>query len=383
MGIKGRLLLATFTSPLNHNGVSMAVARMEHEMRVRGWEVLVATCEPENTSIKTPDNYFNVPGDFKKKKQKTDDAIEIQLIEWLNLVRANVIVIHSWVGWPFTVLMPYAKKNSIPIFVMGHGFGAHMMQWTKIPPFFGLGRWLRSWLYVIKMVRSMPGMAGLVVLGKKPHFVRAFDYWLAVNTGFDRVHTIPNAVLPLDSNDLNFRERHALNGKLIYLCLAGYSPRKDQLLLLKAFQNAAVSNAVLVFIGPEKNGYSIKLFEESRSIAESTLVLYGLSRIEVEAAIKTCDVAILGSKSEMQPIFLLEAMSEGKPWICPKVGSVDELNGGIICNRSVSGISDAIKKTQDPELRRVLGEQGKEQWFHDFQTEKVYDSWDRLLIDCL
>lgn len=379
MNTKGKLLLASFTSPLNHNGVGIAVSRMDYEMRTRGWDVTIATCDPDDTSLRSPDNYLTVPLYHRQSVNKSDAVNLAGFYGRLNSLKPDVIVVHSWNGWPFHVLMPYATKNSIPIFVVGHGFRSQMMKWAWRPPFFGLARWIRSWFFIAKIANAMPAMAGVVVLGKTPHFVRAFDHWLALKIGYNRIHTIPNAVKTLVTNSVDFRERHGLKGKLLFLCLAGYSATKDQLLLLSAFKEANISESVMIFIGPDKNDYSEKLRKKSESISASAMVLSGLTRDEVEGAIKSCDVAILGSRFEMQPIFLLEAMSEGKPWICPKVGAVDELRGGIVCHRSISGISDAIKKMGNPELRRSLGENGKNQWLDEFKTEKVYDRWDNLL----
>lgn len=383
MNNKGKLLLASFTSPLNHNGVGMAVARMEHEMRARGWDVTIATCEPDHASTPSPDNYLTVSINRIQSIEKSDGVQLTQLHEHLNLIKPDVIVVHSWNGWPFHVLVPYAIKNSIPVFVVGHGFRAQMMKWTWKPPFFGLARWVRSWFYIGKMIKTIPKMKGIVVLGKTPHFVRAFDHWLALKIGYRQVHTIPNAVRPPEAESLNFRKRYGLEGKLFFLCLASYSTTKDQLLLLKSFAEAAIPGSMIVFIGPEKNDYSKKLCKASESLATDALILDGLQRMEVEDAIKSCDVAILGSKFEMQPIFLLEAMSVGKPWICPRVGAVDELKGGIICQRSSFGISDAIKRMDDSNLRRSLGESGRSQWADEFQAEIVYHKWDCLLLDSL
>jgi len=146
---------------------------------------------------------------------------------------------------------------------------------------------------------------------------------------------------------------------------------------------AKIPNSVLVFIGPVLNDYAMELKRIAGDIKGGVLILDNLSRKEVEASIKECDVAVLGSKSEMQPIFLLEAMSEGKPWICPQVGSVDELDGGIICTRSVAGIADALTKLTAPQLRATLGAQGKFQWQTEFSSSKVYDRWHKILHEAL
>jgi glycosyltransferase involved in cell wall biosynthesis len=375
----GKLLLAAFTSPLNQNGVGMAVARMEQEMRSRGWQVLIAATEPEDPSLTPPANHHALPVDFAGGRAASDLAVKQRLYEWMDAEKPSIIVIHSWIGWPLYALIPYARQRRIPVLLMGHGFGAHMMIWTAKPPFFGLARWLRSWWFVAHMPIWMHQMAGIVVLGKRPHFVRAFDLWLARLIGYRRVHMIPNAVEPMNPIGHDFREKHSLKSKLVYICVAGYSTTKDQLHILEGFVEANIPNSVMIFIGPCANQYVEQLKTASAKTTAKVLILVGLKRAEVEAAIQASDVAVLGSRSEMQPIFLLESMSEGKPWICTMVGSVDQLDGGIIYDHTNRGLAEAMIRLSDPEQRQVIGNQGKQQWMDEFLPTVVYEKWDKLL----
>lgn len=380
--LKKSLLLVSFTAPPNQDGVAMAVGLMEREMKARKWDVKIATTESSGGELNRSDIYY-MPRGFANGARAGDRQAALALYSWLDQIQPAVIVIHSWVAWPISTIMPYAKKRTIPVFLMGHGFGDHLMQWNPKPPFFGLARWLRSWAFVARMPKWIRQMAGLVVLGKRPHYVRAFDHWLAKVIRHKRLHVIPNAVKSIGLSDIDFRERYSITGKLIVLCVAGYSTTKDQHLVLKGFDDAKISNATLVFIGPSLNDYALELKRLASDSREQVLILDSLPRKEVEAAIKACDIAILGSKSEMQPIFLLEAMSEGKPWICPKVGAVDELEGGIVCPRSVAGISDAIVQLTSAQLRVSLGALGKCQWQAEFSSVKVYDRWDQILQEAL
>jgi glycosyltransferase involved in cell wall biosynthesis len=254
-----------------------------------------------------------------------------------------------------------------------------MMIWTAKPPFFGLARWLRAWYFVARMPIWMHQMAGIVVLGKRPHFIRAFDHWLARLIGYRRVHMIPNAVEPMKPVGHDFRSKHDLDGKLAYICVAGYSTTKDQLHILEGFVEANIPNSVLIFIGPCANEYLKNLKAAAAKTTAEVMILVGLERAEVEAAIQASDIAVLGSRSEMQPIFLLESMSEGKPWICTKVGSVDQLDGGIIYDSTNRGLAEAMIRLSDPEQRQIRGSQGKQQWIDEFMPNVVYNKWDQLL----
>ncbi len=376
---KRKLLLASFTAPPNQDGVAMVVGCMAREMERRGWEVFIAAPEPDSPTSNDLAHFYALPRNFGKGAGHKNQQIVRELLAWLDTIEPSAIVIHSWLGWPIYHLMPYARSRKIPIFLMGHGFGMHLMQWTATPPFFGLARWLRSWGFVARMCIWLRQMEGLVVLGKKPHYIRAFDHWLAHHLRCRKTHSIPNAIQPLVEGGIDFRNKWNLGSKLIVLCVAGYSPRKDQLLVLKGFLDAKIPNSVMVFIGPTMSNYGLRLVGAAQSHKDSVLILHDIPRSEVEAAVKNCDVAILGSQSEMQPIFLLEAMSEAKPWICPLVGAVDELKGGIICKRTPTGLSAALSSLEAHDQRTLLGAQGKAQWQSDFTTEVVFDKWHGIL----
>jgi glycosyltransferase involved in cell wall biosynthesis len=86
----------------------------------------------------------------------------------------------------------------------------------------------------------------------------------------------------------------------------------------------------------------------------------------------------------MQPLFLLEAMSAGKPWVSTNVGSVSELRGGIISKVSTKNLtSNLLKLLNDKKLRKQLGKEGASQWVTEFSTDMVYDRWQDLLLSAI
>jgi glycosyltransferase involved in cell wall biosynthesis len=90
------------------------------------------------------------------------------------------------------------------------------------------------------------------------------------------------------------------------------------------------------------------------------------------------------SKWEMQPLFLLEAMSAGKPWVSTNVGSVSELRGGIISKFSTKDLkSNLFKIIHEKELKNRLSKQGVSQWTAEFSTAIVYNRWHELLLTAI
>jgi glycosyltransferase involved in cell wall biosynthesis len=128
------------------------------------------------------------------------------------------------------------------------------------------------------------------------------------------------------------------------------------------------------FIGGEQNAYCRELEKRTRSwgLEECVALFHGVSRSFTESAIQACDIALMTSKWEMQPLFLLEAMSAGKPWVSTNVGSVSELQGGIISNFSTKDLtSNLLKIIHEKELKNELSKQGATQWAAEFSTAMV------------
>lgn len=80
------------------------------------------------------------------------------------------------------------------------------------------------------------------------------------------------------------------------------------------------------------------------------------------------------SKWEMQSLFLLEAMSAEKPWVSTNVGSISELQGGIISKSSTKTLSSSLLKLiHEKELRDNLSKEDSTHWATEFSTAIVYN----------
>jgi glycosyltransferase involved in cell wall biosynthesis len=90
---------------------------------------------------------------------------------------------------------------------------------------------------------------------------------------------------------------------------------------------------------------------------------------------------IMTFKWEMQPLFLLEDMSANKPWVSTNVGSVGELEVGIISTTLAKALASSLFKIlQDSSLKNRLGKQGATQWAAEFSTAIVYKRWHELIL---
>jgi glycosyltransferase involved in cell wall biosynthesis len=205
-------------------------------------------------------------------------------------------------------------------------------------------------------------MDGLVLPTCPPPY-----YALGHSTGAHiLLRILPNSVAPafFDGHwdGSIFRETHGLGGGPLFLCVANYSTRKNQQLALRAFAEAAVPAAALVFIGSEVNEHSRALEELAGTLplapGTTVRVLAGLSRADTIAAFHDAHAFVLSATEETQPFVLLEAMAAGLPFVSTPTGCVDEMPGGITAGTSAE-IAQAMRMlASDPALHAKLRAEG-------------------------
>lgn len=121
-----------------------------------------------------------------------------------------------------------------------------------------------------------------------------------------------------------------------FVCIANYNDRKNQLFVLRSFYKSEVDNSVgLVFIGKEINSYYRKLVKEKilldKKYGTRNVVFHaGIPRNETEKILSEAYALVLGSKIEMFPVVIIEAMAAKIPFISTNVGCVKFQPGGFI-----------------------------------------------------
>lgn len=117
----------------------------------------------------------------------------------------------------------------------------------------------------------------------------------------------------IDTDFYHYQERQPKAGRTFrFCCLANNWPLKGYDILIPAFEQlrANGADAVLYIAGRGTDT------EEFRKNLSDGIVSYGLvSREKVRDLLFQCDALVLASRSEVQPLVLLEAMSTGIPVI--------------------------------------------------------------------
>lgn len=370
-----RILISTFTFPPNKDGVSEAASLMSEGFIEKGWDVHIATSpspEPRDklTYKGATIHEFSVTGSGHRKDPYMGDVSSYR--EFLITGKWDVVIIHAYV-WSLELVLDILSQIPSRKILVSHGFAA--LQWVRMPRFpWGLGAWLASTRKALKMCRWIHNFDRVAYLSEKADFFGFFDHKIAKLVSYKGRRVIPNGVDPEILGKRNsFRLQNCIPSDcFLFICVANYSRRKDQGFAARAFRRANVEHAYMVFIGSEFNVHSEQFRSYDAALPDKRkhgkiLWMEKITREETLAAYAACDAFVLSANHEAQPIVLLEAMRESKPWIARDVGCISELPGGVTVKSEAEMANEMQRFQTVPEDLHVLGKQGR------LAVEKIYN----------
>jgi glycosyltransferase involved in cell wall biosynthesis len=383
-----KILIAANTFPPNKDGVSEAASVMALAFLEKGWDVEVVT-EPIIPSREVREwrgaviHEFQITGSPRFPYPLEGDVEEYQRFllagEW------DVIVFHSY-AWPLYVAVPLLDELKARRVLVSHGYGA--LKWNPVRDFpFGLAFLAHSIALSMQMLTWIKKIDRVVYLTKRIDWKAFYDHRLASLTAHGGIRVIPNGIDPKVKAGASRRFRDSLGvpkDSFLCLCVANYSRRKDQGFAARAFRLAGIPNATMVFIGSDFNEWSEKFQREDAASSHQhssgkVIWLEKMDRESTLAAFAECDAFVLSADHEAQPIALLEAMREQKPWIARDAGCISEMPGGI-CVRSEKKMAIAMQKlSSDRHLGETLAREGHHALENLFNSESYKSSYIRLV----
>ena len=385
-----KILIASFSFPPNKDGVSEACAALAEGFLARGWSVTatsapsvpvrttlnwqgVTICEISISGVGSPQRPYQ--GDINAYRKLVKDG------DW-------DVILFQTAGWPLLVvldLLPELRAHGV---MVSHGYAA--LPWVRVKRFpWGIPAWLWNVYQSIKMPFWLKHLKRVVFLSDRADLHGFYDHFLAKLARHPGRKVIPNGVDPEDrgKDPAGFRARHGIaSDALMFVCVANYSRRKDQGYAARAFRQAAIPGSVLVFIGSDFNEYSAAFQADdahhtAKACGERILWLEKQDRPTTLNAVASADVFVLSANHEAQPIALLEAMREAKPWIARKAGCIPDMPGGICINSEYEMARQMIRLAGAPDLRNTLGSQGRESIMRIYNRKHYVDSYCDLISE--
>ena len=129
--------------------------------------------------------------------------------------------------------------------------------------------------------------------------------------------TISNII---DTDYFSYKERLPLNSRPFrFCCLANYEYRKGYDILIPAFAYSKVSNIELHIAGKNTLNKELSTFIKKKA-PKANIIIHGeLDKKGVRDLLYKADCLVLPSRSEVQPLCILEAMSSGIPYISTEI----------------------------------------------------------------
>jgi len=161
--------------------------------------------------------------------------------------------------------------------------------------------------------------------------------------------------------------------------------QKDPMTLLRAAQRLTAGTVMLVGDGPLRAAADRFVREHG---LQDRVVMPGM-RTDVARILGVADVFALASRWEGLPLAIIEAMMAGLPVVATRVGGVPELvddgvTGLIVPPGDSDALASALKRLMgDPELRRRMGQAGRERALRYFAEDRMTSETEKLYEDLL
>ena len=271
---------------------------------------------------------------------------------------ADVLISHCWQAWNTDWAVDIASRLRFPICLYSHGTSVNETAGRT-----GWLRWLRWRAYALaRMPRTLRRISLLIHLDAQTDLNRFYDATQARRLG-TATAVVPNCASP----DLQRAQAWAPEGMAtshLALSVGQYSDEKNPGQVLDAFIRHAPADWTLVLCGSHPTPYLRSLEQRyadasGRGPIAPVRFLTGLTQAELMGLYKRADVFLAASRTECQPLVLLDAMAAGVPFLSTDVGCVRSLPGGMVASNVADFDAGASALMNDAELRKRLSDAGR------------------------
>lgn len=198
----------------------------------------------------------------------------------------------------------------------------------------------------------------------------------------DRVAVVPNGV----DTDFFSPDDRGKAAHPVALFVGRFVKEKDPVTLVKAFQLALrrIPSARLIMVGDGRLRPRVSAYIDQNSI-ERIEILPSCS--DTRGLLRSAWVFVMSSIREGMPNVILEAMASGLPVVGTRVGGVPEIvthgeTGLLVGPSNPEELADALVQVlEDSDLRRRLGDRGREKILHSHSLEIMIRETEKTLIE--
>jgi glycosyltransferase involved in cell wall biosynthesis len=383
---KPRVLISAFTFPPANNGVANAAYIHAKIMQELGCDVQVLTGGGKiSREIRNDLSITRFPIIGKGHLLSPHLGTTKQLRSFLSKSRWDIIFMHCWQVWSTNCLLNFFAKESRDerLVLVSHGMSTDS-SFHSVP--LNLIRRI-LWLPYRQLVvpRYLRLITKLVVLWDHCDNDRFFDHTLARQKGIP-VNVIPNVARynPRETKrpSLRFTDEQLADGFL--LSVGNYSSEKNEFFVLDAYRHSRITDIPLIFVGHQDNHYLTRLEKIVRKWGlQNVQFCTGFVQQEIDWLYKHALVFLCGSKTECQPIVILDCLASETPYLSTDVGCVKCFPGATIVTSVKEMAAELQFLMQNPNRRLRLAKQGFDLYNKEFCYSAVKNKWGLFLSQLL
>lgn len=316
-----------------------------------------------------------------------------EYISFVTNFKADVVIIQCSQCVTTDVLLPHLSKIKGKLIFHSHGFSGLESPFFSFRPNLKhtLGttyNWFESQFYFYYKLRKA---------------IKFFDTTLCLSPVDNSmpylekyaksVHVLDNAADEMFFDSLYCNNTEVIkkyadleNDKFVISC-ANYQFVKDQISIIdQYYQSSSSKETSLVCIGSQQNSYyeecQAKVVQNEKKYGHRDVhLLVGVPRTDIPALINSAKLYIVASRCERYSISIIEAMSQGVPFISTNVGNAKVLPGGITVD-SVSDINCKIDfLLNNKEEYNKYSEGGKSFAYANCRIEAVVSKLNKIIKD--
>ena len=375
----------------NVSGVPVVVKYLAEGLLSKGHDVAVATTSFKNEPLEDNINGVKV---FRFKMYKDWKHAYVgdvdKYIKFVKTYNADVNILECSQCITTDVLLPYLSSLKGKKIFHSHGFSG-----MELKPFALKGdikhtigntvNWLQSkYSFAFTFKKSMNYFDATLCLSEVDSSREYLKKYCAsshiLDNAADNMFFSPEQISP------GCISKYAkLKNERYMMCCANYTVVKNQKdMIIQYFKSEASKNSSLVCIGSQPTDY----YRECVALVETLKkeygdrdvhLLHGVNRADIPSIMHDASLYLVSSRYEQYSISIIEAMSQGVPFISMNTGNARILPGGVTINEIDEMRYQIDDLTKDTAKHRAYSDAGKKFAYENCRIAAVVDKLEAII----
>ena len=328
-----KLLITTPTYYPDNNGLANSIYNHKSMLERMGHNVIIATSHNKLRSISENNTIsFKIKGSLNIFNQIRGDQDEY--LHWVVGEGFDLIICEAWHCWSSEILLLNKQEINCPIILYSHGTAERIIYQDML--LYSIIRALGYLPYFLLRDKLDHAIDGLIVLSSAGEESRFHDFE-RLSRHQKPVYIIPNEA-KIDSHIFSNSPNNELNSndKGFILSVGSFVKEKGHDRVIKAYAKSPAFNRIpLILCGQDKTPYlkALKLLSKKLDIAQSMISFkVGYSGYKLFKLYEECSFFAYGSRTECQPLVIIDAHLACKPFVSFDVGDLRFRRSGLVAS---------------------------------------------------